>query len=204
MIVAILLGPVLAVLVTRYVDQKRNLRERQMYVFRTLMKTRRLNTSTDHVGALNLVEIEFYGINAVIDPYKDLIRHFAAQHARKIEEQSGPNLSKDEQRFADLKFNDRINDERNKLLTKLLHAIGRELGFNIEQLEIFEGGYTPQGWVDVDTEQRLIRRYLIDLYAGRRVVPVGVVDFRSGTGSDGHSAEGSGGEDQEKERGPLS
>ena len=75
------------------------------------------------------------------------------------------------------RFNDRLAMERQKLLAKLLHAIAKRMRFKAEQLEIFEGGYTPQGWEDLDVEQRIIRRFAVDLFAGRRSVPVAVVDY---------------------------
>jgi len=59
-VIATLAGPVLAVIVTRIVDDGRLRRTRQMEVFRTLMASRRTPLSIDRVKALNLVEIEFY------------------------------------------------------------------------------------------------------------------------------------------------
>ena len=54
--------------------------------------------------------------------------------------------------------------------------MARVLNFRIEQLEIFEGGYTPQGWHDESTEQALVRRFVIDLYAGKVAMPVVVFE----------------------------
>jgi hypothetical protein len=62
-------------------------------------------------------------------------------------------------------------------LSKLLHAIGKDLGFKIEQLEIFEGGYTPQGWGTVEDEQTAVRRLFTDIALGRRMFPIGVFHF---------------------------
>jgi hypothetical protein len=54
--------------------------------------------------------------------------------------------------------------------------MARALRFKIEQLEIFEGGYTPQGWEDEYIEQRTARGFLIDLYKGKVALPVMVFD----------------------------
>jgi len=56
---AILLGPILAVLVTRFIDSRRETQSRRMEIFKTLMRTRRTPTYADHVGALNLIEVEY-------------------------------------------------------------------------------------------------------------------------------------------------
>jgi hypothetical protein len=76
-------------------------------------------------------------------------------------------------------FEKRLGQERQSLLAKLLHAMAKALGFKIEQLEIFEGGYTPQFWAEVETEQSIIRKFVVDLAHAKRVVPMGVIDYRS-------------------------
>ena len=45
-IVAVILGPILAVCVTRYIDESRLKQTRRMDVFRTLMRTRRIETQS--------------------------------------------------------------------------------------------------------------------------------------------------------------
>jgi hypothetical protein len=74
---ATFLGPVLAVFMTRYVDGQRDRHERQLQVLRTLMATRRTVVSAEHVGALNLIEIEFYGHQQVIAAWKTYFQHLA-------------------------------------------------------------------------------------------------------------------------------
>ena len=58
-LVATCLGPIAAVLVTRYNDARRAKHERQMSVFRTLMATRATDLNSERVAALNLIQIEF-------------------------------------------------------------------------------------------------------------------------------------------------
>ena len=52
-IVATLGGPVLAVLVTRFIDAKRDRKARQTDLFRILMRSRRSALSPEYVAALN-------------------------------------------------------------------------------------------------------------------------------------------------------
>ena len=90
-IVATLFGPVLAVWVTRSVDDRRAQRARQLDIFRTLMRSRRVPLSHERVQALNLVEIEFYGNRQVQVAYKSLMDHIntkPTEDARWIDEQS--------------------------------------------------------------------------------------------------------------------
>ena len=57
-VIALVAGPVIAVITSRCIDTFRAKRDRRMDIFRTLMRTRRSTLSVDHVGALNLVEID--------------------------------------------------------------------------------------------------------------------------------------------------
>jgi hypothetical protein len=141
------------------------------------MRTRRTPVAPEHVGALNLIEIEFAKDGEVISSWKALLQHFSTQHGRYPEESVVDSMDQQERSQRNRIFEERLGQERARLLAKLLHAIAKRLGFRAEQLEIFEGGYTPQGWIDVDLEQRIIRRYGVDLAGGRAVLPISVSDF---------------------------
>jgi uncharacterized protein DUF6680 len=65
-VIATFAGPIGAVIVTRLIDRKRAQRDRQLDVFRALMRTRKGALQPDHVNALNLVEIEFHKVSTVL------------------------------------------------------------------------------------------------------------------------------------------
>jgi len=153
-IFAVFAGPLTAVLTTRWLDDKRLKQSRRTDVFRTLMRTRRMRLTPDHVQALNLVEIEFHGQQPVIDAWKAYWAHLA---------QRPPSAKEEQERF----FHD-----QDALHTKLLHAIARTLKYNMEQLDIFEGGYVPQGWLDDEQTLRALRNLLLDVLSGNRGIPV--------------------------------
>ena len=176
-IVAIVTGPLAAILTSWWLEGTRERKTRRMDIFRTLMRTRRTPMWAEHVGALNLVEIEFKNDHKVLGAWKKLFEHLAASHARHESEQVNIEMLPATIAERDRIFHKRLYEERQKLLAKLLHAIARSLNFKADQLEIFEGGYSPQGWDDLEMQQHVIRQYVLDLYSGRRVVPVGVVDY---------------------------
>lgn len=176
-IAAIIIGPIVAVLITRWLDDRRERSKRRMDIFRTLMRTRRATMSADHVGALNLVEIEFNNEKLIIKAWTDLFVHLGSNHSRHFSESIENSMKDDEKRRREVMFDERIFKERQSFLAKLLHAMARKLNFRIEQLEIFEGGYIPQGWVDADLELRVARKFVVDLYFGNRILPVGVVNY---------------------------
>jgi hypothetical protein len=177
-LIALVGGPISAVLITRYLDDLRQYRARRMDVFRTLMRTRRTALHPDHIGALNLVEIEYANDPQVLTAWKALFTNFGSTLGR-LEVERTEGLTDQKQIDArNQAFGTRAVQERQKLLAKLLHAMARVLGFKIEQLEIFEGGYTPQLWANVENDQEVIRKYVVELAHGRATVPMAVIDYR--------------------------
>lgn len=176
-LIALVTGPVAAVIIAHKMDNHRVKRERRMDVFRTLMRTRRARLVPEHVGALNLVEIEFKDKPTVIAEWKAYFAHLAIEHPKRTEEQFAEDMKLEEKRKRRDKYDQRIGNEREKLLAKLLHAIAKVMEFEIEQLEIFEGGYLPQAWSTIELEQEAIRKFLVGLYFGDLKVPVAVTDY---------------------------
>ena len=153
-IIAIVLGPFLAVLVTRKNDDRRANRIRKLDIFRTLMRTRRMPVHVDHVGALNLVEVEFVDRQKVIDAWKAYLANLSEEF---------PPIEQKE------KF-DAASRKRDSLLTKLIYEISQVMNIKVEQLDILEGNYIPQGWLDDDWEQKLVRRHLVHVLSGKSAI----------------------------------
>ncbi|MGC2659931.1 MAG: DUF6680 family protein [Bryobacteraceae bacterium] len=150
MVFATLAGPILAVYVTRRIDRDKQVRDRQLNVFRSLMGSRRAHLSAERVRALNMVEIEFYGIKPVEAAYRDVMSHV--------------NLPRPlPQTWA---------EDQRKRLTKLLSEMAKVLGYELQQLDVLDGGYYPQGFADIETEQQEVRRALIEVMSGRRPLVV--------------------------------
>lgn len=149
-VIATLLGPVLAVWVTRHNDETRQIRERRMNVFRALMATRRATLAAERVTALNMVEIEFHGVAPVENAYRDVMRHI--NHARPLPQNWG--------------------SEQLKLVTRLMSEIGKSLGYELQQLDMLDGGYYPEGLADIEAEQQAVRRAIIETLCGNRPLRV--------------------------------
>ncbi|MBV8457241.1 MAG: hypothetical protein JO122_11570 [Acetobacteraceae bacterium] len=114
-----------------------------------LMATRRATLSFEKVRALNMVEIEFYGVNSVEEAHKEIMALMNARPAPTDWE-----------------------DRHRKLMTKLLSAMAKVLGYEIEQLFVLEGGYYPQGFADIELEQQSVRRALLEVLSGNRPLTV--------------------------------
>lgn len=155
-IIALLAGPAIGAWLTRRLDDRRELQKRKYDIFRTLMRTRRMPIHVDHVSALNLVEVEFIKNKEIVSAWKSYLAN--------LSEPFPPVEEKD--RF------DSATKKRDALLTKLLHEIAKSLKIEIEQLSILEGNYIPQGWVDEDWENRLIRRSLLDVLSSKKAIVI--------------------------------
>ena len=125
------------------------------------MSTRRAFLSQDHVNALNLIELEFHGETKVIDAWNAYLKHLSAPF--------------------DPKDGERVARERQGLLTKILSAMSTVIGINIEQLDIFEGGYIPQRAVDVETQQLAALGLLADIAQGKRALPIEIKETAAST-----------------------
>ncbi len=154
--IAIIVGPGLAVLATRYLDDRRFQKARKLDIFRTLMKTRGLPFHWDHVGALNLVEVEFIDHPKVIETRKAYLTHLG---------EPIPDITQKAQQDALIK-------NRTVLLTKLIDAIAEALNIKIEQLDILQANYVPPVWEDDRWNDVLVRRGLINVLYGHAAIKI--------------------------------
>lgn len=152
---AVLAGPILAVIMTRWIDASRSRLEHKLGLFRILMRTRRMTLNPDHVGALNLVEVEFSDVEPVMKAWREYYKALNTP------------VPTDDKVQLDLFLSD--TDAK---LARLLHAIAKDVGTKIEQLDILQGGYSPQAYADIETEQRQLRQLLIRLLSGQLILPV--------------------------------
>jgi hypothetical protein len=118
------------------------------------MATRRTWLSPEHIAALNQIELDFQNASGVMSAYRTYMKHLTT-----------PFEPKD---------NDRVGHERQSLRTKILSEMAKTLRIRVEQLDIFEGGYVPQGHVDIEREQAAIRRLLLEIADGKRSLPIEV------------------------------
>lgn len=153
-IIAILVGPVIAIQLTRWLDRRGADKERKLAIFRTLMRTRGLRLHQDHVEALNLVEVEFIKRKKVVEAWKEYFSHLCAD----------PSPVDDNVLL--------LSKERDELLTRLISEIAAVLDIKIEQLDILRKNYVPQGWADDDWQQRVARMGLINVLYGRAPIAV--------------------------------
>jgi hypothetical protein len=164
-IAAIILGPLVAVIITVVRGERRQKYDSRHAVFRSLMKTRRTWANPEHVEALNLVEIEFHGKSKVLKAYKDLFNFFVQDNAKRSDEDDESYLKRKAEHHSDL-------------LSALLLEMSKDLGYRHDQLEILRGGYSPVLHGQIEEDQEKIRKLFAGLYDGSKAIPVALIDVR--------------------------
>lgn len=156
MIAAVLAGPVVAVQLTRYLDERREVRDRKLAIFKTLMATRAYNVSWAHVEALNRIDLEFERSEPkerqVLDAWKaylDLLGNT----------QMPP---------------DQWATRRVDLLVELLHKMALVLDYDFDKTHIKNSTYAPKVHGDMEQQQEALRRMSIELLEGKRAIPIAV------------------------------
>jgi len=120
MILAVIIGPIAALMIQRYLDKRREADRRRHELFRILWSTRALpgRLQYKHVEALNMVSLDFKGYDAVIDSWsEDLDKLLGADPADET-------LKAQFYRERDAKFH------------ALLHAISKALDYSFTRLDV--------------------------------------------------------------------
>jgi len=156
-ILAIIFGPIIAVQLTRYLDDAKEKRQRKLDIFHTLMATRAYITSWDHVVALNKIDLEFNKGNkkekAIIEAWHS---YFDVLGDNELLTRSA----------------DQWNDRRISSLVELLHKMALVLNYDFDKTHIKNSSYAPVAHSDLESEQAAIRQGLIDVLNGVRPIPI--------------------------------
>jgi|SRR5579863_3689379 len=155
-ITAIVLGPIIAVRMTRYLDNKKEIRERKLSIFKTLMATRAAALAPLHVEALNRIDLEFnpssYREKEVINAWKAYLDLLGTTTMPP----------------------DQWAIRRIDLLVELLHKMAQVLDYEFDKTNIKNSSYYPKVYGEVEEDQAAIRRGLKELVEGKRVIPIEV------------------------------
>ena len=168
-IVAALLGPVLAVQAQKAVESLREKQRRKAFLFEQLMATRAARLAPEHVRALNMVDLVFYG-----------------ERVLGIQRRSAK-----EQRVLDTwkEYHDHLNNkvdnaqiplwiaQGDELFTNLLYAVAQDIGFKFDRVQLTRGAYSPVAHGEIEAEQTELRKATLSLLTGKHALNMNVVSF---------------------------
>jgi hypothetical protein len=146
-----------AVKITLRHELRRELLRRKYETFHTLMKTRRVTLSGEHVSSLNVIQTEFHDDEKVIAAYKKYIDNSGGRHLAP---------------GADSETVRKFLQDRDDVFNEMTFEMGRHLGFTLDKRELAKYSYAPQGWVNIESEQTAIRQLALELLQGKRPLPV--------------------------------
>jgi len=170
-IFATVIGPILAVQAQKAIERARERRGRKAWLFQTLMATRAARISPEHVQALNMIDLVFYGkrllgVNrrsnaeqAVLDAWKEYLDHLNT----KVEEK-------------DLSVWVAKGDD---LFVNLLFEISKDVQFTFDRVQLKKGVYSPVAHGDLEFEQNTNRKLLLKVLSGQMPLKMEITNIPS-------------------------
>jgi hypothetical protein len=173
-VLAALAGPVLAVQAQKFIERAREKREAKQRLFYALMGTRAARVAPDHVRALNMIDLEFYGRKIFFFRFqysseKNVINawHIYQDHLNQPWNAAG-------EPPAGIQAWTTRGDE---LFTELLYFISVALGFDFDRVQLRRGIYNPRAHDENEAAYLLIRNGLVRLLNGTQPLKMEVTSF---------------------------
>ncbi len=161
MIGAVIIAPILAVQVQKYLEKIREHKYKKIRLFYALISTRTSRVSYEHVQALNMIDIEFYGRiifkkrfqnkkdKAVQDSWKEYHDHLNS----KME----PEL---------------WNQKSDELFVALLYNMAKALNYEFDKVELKRSAYSPIAHGEYENDNLIIRQSLAKILSGEKPLPM--------------------------------
>ena len=153
-IAAIITGPIAALLIQKYLEERRAKKNRKMRIHQALMANRASRLSAAWVEALNGIETEFYDDKKVIEAWRVVVDHLNAPESHDPAQLS---------RWAEI-LADHVNN--------MLYEMGESLGYHFDRVTLKRNAYYPSGWGEIELENHAVRKKLLELLDGKRKLPV--------------------------------
>jgi hypothetical protein len=168
-VVSTILGPILAVQAQKAVEDFKEVRSRKIGLFETLMATRASRVSPEHVRALNMIDLVFYGERTL------------GMHRRSSKEQHILDAWK---RYR-YHLNNKLPDEPiqswvakgDELFTNLLYAMAQDISYKFDRVQLKLDSYSPVAHAELEAEESELRKATISLINGQRALQMNVVGF---------------------------
>lgn len=133
------------------------------------MATRGSRVSPEHVRALNMIDLVFYGERTF------------GMHRRSSKEQRILDAWKE---YLDHLNNKLPGDQIQlwvaqgaELFTNLLYAMAQDIGYKFDRVQLKRDSYTPIAHGELETEQSELRKAALSLFTGQHALKMNVVGF---------------------------
>ncbi|WP_312268369.1 DUF6680 family protein [Pseudescherichia sp.] len=171
MTAAVIIGPILSVQIQKTLEQFRDKKQNRLHIFRTLMSTRSQRLHRDHVQALNMIDIEFYGRKIPLIKTKyQTNKEQAVTHAWKS---YNDHLNKGKE-YPDINIWVSKSDD---LFTELLYTISQAMNYDFDKVQLQRDCYRPVAHGDLETTQANILKGLEDILKGKTSLPMTITNI---------------------------
>jgi hypothetical protein len=158
-ILAILTAPIIALQIQKYIEGRKEIRERKMQIFRTLMATRATRLDVKHIEALNMIDIEFFKNKKITEAWKLLLDNFANYPQNSNEENYKSKLSS-------------CAEKSDVLFVDLLSEIAKSLDYKFDKVHLKRNIYIPKGQANIIMDQEFMRHAFVEVLLGKRSIPI--------------------------------
>ncbi|HIB9008996.1 MULTISPECIES: DUF6680 family protein [Citrobacter] len=171
MTASVIVGPILAVQIQKILEQFREKKRNRLHIFRTLMSTRAQKLHRDHVQALNMIDIEFYGRKIPLIKTKyQTSKEQAVTHAWK----SYNNHLNKANEYPDINI---WISKSEDLFTELLYAIAQAMNYDFDKVQLQRDCYRPIAHGDLETTQANILKGLEKILSGKSSLPMNITNI---------------------------
>ncbi len=158
MIVAIVVGPILAVVTQILVQRRHEKRGQKLWVFGTLMSSRATVIAPDFVKALNYIDVVFYNNVEVRNRWKTLLDHFNSDMYKDPD--SAP----------------KAFEKARDLTAELLAEMAKDLNYKYDYSHIKGNMYYPKGHGEIEQQTADLRQLGIAVMKGESRIKVEVTE----------------------------
>lgn len=155
-IFATLLGPILAIQIQKLIEKRNFAHTRKVVLFEQLMATRATRLSPEHVRALNMIDIYFYGEgpnkrtkteSKVLEAWKIYLDHLGEVYAPE-------------------EFNI-WNSKLEDCFIDLMVAMSNDLNYSFDKVQIKRSSYFPIGHSNIEITNEKMRNATLDVLEGK-------------------------------------
>jgi len=168
-VAATVLGPILAVQAQKAIERIRERKSRKSWVFHQLMATRAARLSADHVQALNMIDLVFYGHHILGVPHRSKSEQSVLDAWHEYLDHLGTK--------ADDKNLDLWTVKGEELFVNLLFAMATDLGYKFDRVQLKKGAYSPVAHGNLELEIGTLRQLALRVLSGQQPLKMEVASF---------------------------
>jgi hypothetical protein len=165
-VLATVVGPILAVQAQKAIERAQERNRRKSWVFHQLMATRASRLSPDHVQALNMIDLAFYG-------RRDFGRHRPTKTEIAVTDAWHEYLDHLSTKSEDGTWAARSDE----LFTNLLSAMAEDVDYSFDRVQLKKGAYSPIAHGEQEQRVQAIRQLASEVLSGNRPIKMAVTDF---------------------------